>query len=193
MQIEPLHNIISLIADKRIKGAKRVLVAIDGAGGAGKSTVARQIRNELTDVTMVEMDDFYCAADASVRRNWNPQEGYQNFFDWMRLRDHVLKPIQDGLSPKFQPFDWTQNQLNGWKHVPLNSVIIVEGVYALRPELRSFYHLSVFIEAPWEVRTARLLVRGDSEQDVQMWQAAENWYLVNIKPQDHCDLVVSGY
>ena len=193
MRVEPFHSIIHLIADRRIKGATRVIVAIDGAGGAGKSTVAKWIRDELKDVSIVEMDDFYRVADASFRRSWNAEEGYQNFFDWTRLRDDVLKPIQDGISPEFQPYDWTRNQLNGWKQVPLTPVIIVEGVYALRPELRPLYNLSVFIEAPLEVRTARLRTRTDSEQDIQMWQAAENWYLANIKPQDNCDLVVSGY
>ena len=193
MRTEPLASIVNLITDKRVKEVMPLFIAIDGAGGAGKSSLARRMQDELTDVSIIEMDDFYRPVDASIRRIWSPVEGYQNFFDWMRLRDQVLKPMQNGIAPRFQMFDWTQNQLNAWKHIPLNPVIVVEGVYALRPELRPFYNLSLFIEAPLDVRTGRLRARGGSEQEIQMWQAAENWYLTNIRPQDDCDLLVSGY
>ena len=193
MQTEPLASIVGLIAGKQGKEAMPLLIAIDGAGGAGKSSLARRIQDELVDVSIVEMDDFYCPADASIRRTWSPEEGYQKFFDWMRLRDHVLEPLQKKVSPRFQVFDWMRNQLNGWKQVALDPVIIVEGVYALRPELRSFYHLCLFVEAPNDVRTARLRARGGSEQEIKMWQAAESWYLINVRPQDNCDLVVLGH
>lgn len=190
---EPLDGIASLIAEHQGKGAMPLLIAIDGAGGAGKSSLARWIRDGLSDVSIVEMDDFYCPTDDWIRRTWSPEEGYQNFFDWMGLRDHVLEPLRNKVSPRFQAFDWMRNQLNGWKQVPLNPIIIVEGVYALRPELRSFYHLRLFVEAPVDIRTARLRARGDSEQDIQMWQAAESWYLTNVRPQDNCDLILPGH
>lgn len=192
MSANRLRTILSLINEKRNNGVVPVLVAIDGAGGAGKSTLARQILEKCGDASIIEMDDFYRPEEVSVRRAWTPQEGYDNFFDWQRFQDQVLKPIQNGRPATFQVYNWMANKLDGWKTLPTNSVIIVEGVYALRPVFRSSYHISLFIETPKEVCLRRLRARTDAEEDIQMWRAAEEWYFTNIKPQKICDLVISG-
>jgi uridine kinase len=193
MQPEQLDTILNLLDDKQNKGATRVLIAIDGAGGAGKSTLAKQIGEKCSDAAIIEMDNFYRPEEPSVRRAWTPHEGYQNFFDWKRLQDQVLKPLQSGRSPAYQEYDWIANRLNGWKNVPLSPIIIVEGVYTLRPELRSFYHISLFVETPKDMCISRLRSRTDAEDDIQMWRAAEDWYFANIGPQKNCDLIVAGW
>jgi uridine kinase len=193
MKTEQLAAILTLINDKQDKGAARVLIAIDGAGGAGKSTLARQIKKKRSDAAIIGMDDFYRPEEASIRRTWTSQQGYQNFFDWKRLQDQVLRPLQSGCSPAYQVYDWITNKLNGWKDVALSPIMIVEGVYTIRPELRPFYHISLLVETPKDVCLNRLRSRTDKEGDIQMWRAAEDWYFANIEPQKNCDLIISGW
>ncbi len=169
-----------------------MLVAIDGAGGAGKSTLARQLRDRCRDAAIIEMDNFYRPEEISVRRAWTPQEGYESFFDWKRLQDQVLEPLRSGLSSEYQVYDWVSNSLSGWRNVPLDPVLIIEGVYSLRPELRSFYHISLFVDTPKAVCISRLRSRTDKEEDIQMWRASEEWYFDNIMPQKNCDLIITG-
>ncbi len=184
--------ILSLINEKRNRCTTRVLVALDGAGGAGKSTLARQLRDRCSNAAIIEMDNFYRPEEMPVRRAWTPQEGYQKFFDWKRLRDQVLEPLRSGRYSEYQVYDWISNSLSGWRNVPLDPVIIIEGVYSLRPELRSVYHISLFVETPKEICLNRLRSRTDKEEDIQMWRAAEEWYFDNIMPQKNCDLIIEG-
>ena len=49
-----IEKIQSLLEEKGF-----VLIGIDGLGGAGKSTVAKYIKEKISNTTIIEMDDFY--------------------------------------------------------------------------------------------------------------------------------------
>lgn len=87
------------------------LVAIDGLGGAGKSTLARALQADLAAVIIVQMDDFYRPMLERRREQLSPVEGFDQFFDWQRLRDEVLAPLRAGRTAHFRPYDWDRGTI----------------------------------------------------------------------------------
>jgi len=173
-------------------------VGIDGGGGAGKSTLAHGIRAHLGDdrVAIVCADDFYLPLDDSPQQNSDPRQDYENYFDWRRLRAAALIALRAGLSARFQRHDWSTNKPAGWVDVPPRRIVVIEGVYSTRPELRDLLDLAIFVDTPREKRLARMLARGQNAQAlhqwIDRWMAAEDWYMRHIAPQHSADLVVAG-
>ena len=98
---------------QRQKG--RLLVAIDGLGGAGKSTLAQLLEQQLKTlgwiVAVVKHDDFYLPSN---QRKNQQAEAIGRAFDWERLRHQVLLPIRRGQSAYYQRYDWEADALAEW-------------------------------------------------------------------------------
>jgi uridine kinase len=177
------------------------LISIDGTGGSGKSALARVVAGRLAGtglVTIVHGDDFYRPMAAHDRLLLSPQDGYQRYFDWQRLRDQVLIPLACGTAAEYQRYDWPAHQLAAgeWHRVPGSGAVIVEGVYSARPELQDYYDLTVWVEAPREVCLRRLADRGHDHGPgnwAERWRAAEEHYVAATRPRARLDLTVRGY
>lgn len=174
--------------------ARIVVVAIDGAGGAGKSTLAGAIRDALGTVSIVRVDDFYRPLHDDERAALDPEHGYRNYFDWERMRTQAIRPLRAGASAKYQPYDWLNGELRGWVEVESNAVIVVDGVYSMRPELSDLVDLALFVNTPRELRLDRMTARGQNATNwISGWMAAEDWYLERTRPVERADLVVAGF
>lgn len=169
------------------------LVAIDGGGGAGKSSLAAALAAHLEPCTVVAIDDFYVPASAAARAALSPEQGYQRYFDWDRLRTQVLEPLRTGRPARYQRYDWGSERLEDWLVVDPEGTVLVEGVYSARPELAPFYDLRVWVEAPEPLRTARQRARSEDPEGWQeRWAAAEAHYEHKYHPRERADLVVPG-
>jgi uridine kinase len=192
-------RVVRIIAERERGGF--ALVSIDGLGGSGKSTLAAGLAERLggtEQVTVVHGDDFYRPMPAEDRLLLSPQAGYDQYFDWQRLRDQVLIPLASGTSAQYQRYDWPTGALAAGElhHVPRSGAVIVEGVYAARPELTGYYDLTVWVDAPREVCMRRLHERGHDHGPGnwnERWRAAEEHYLAVTHPRSRLDLTVKGY
>lgn len=173
-------------------GVEPLLVAVDGCSGAGKSTLAAALAVEL-DGAVVSLDDFYRPMDPERRRGLDAQTGYELYFDWQRLISEVLDPLVLGEPARYQPYDWSTEALAEQPAaIRPEGVIVFDGVYSHRPQLRGYWDIAVFVDTPAEVRAQRLKVRADDPDWVQRWSAAEDWYLTNVDPRSGADVVVRG-
>jgi uridine kinase len=171
-----------------------VIVAIDGPGGAGKSTLARELAVLRDDVAIVEGADFYRPLNESTRAALTPIEAVDLLFDWERLRDEVLAPLVRGEEARYRRYDWTVERLGeDVATIAPHGVVVVEGSYVARPALRGYLDLIVVVEAPRDLRIARQLERGEDEPErIARRRAAEDWYRERQDPKRVADLVVDG-
>jgi uridine kinase len=174
---------------------RTVLIGIDGRGGSGKSALARDLAQVFEGTTIVQFDDFYRPSDARrLRRDSNDTE-VGGDFDWRRVRDQVLRPLSAAKPARYQRYDWDTDSLAEWHEIRPGGSVIVEGTYAIRPELRDFYHLTVWVDAPHDIRLQRGLERdGEHARHrwLSEWMPEEDRYIEATQPKGHVDVVIDG-
>lgn len=170
------------------------LLAVDGAGGSGKTTLATAVAARLDGAVVVHVADFYRPMPEREREQLDAERGYQRYFDWERLRDQVLIPLRADRAARYQLYDWSTGRLGAWREVAADGVVIVEGVYSARPELAPYYDLTAYVDTPRDVCLRRVRARGEnSEEWIVRRRAAEDHYLRTTWPQTRAGLLVRGY
>jgi len=173
------------------RGMATKIVAVDGPGGAGKSTLAERLAAELGGAPIIHTDDF---------ASWdNPVDW------WPDLIEQALQPLAAGLPARFTLTTWG-GPARASRVVEPSEIVILEGVSASREAFRPFLTYSIWIETPRDLRLRRGLDRDhrvrialglepDPEQasaNWRQWMAAEDEYVARERPQAHADRVVSG-
>jgi uridine kinase len=194
-RVQPSHGAVAVVLDclsKLRSGTK--LVCIEGLGGAGKSTLAEAVSAALPgEVFVVHGDDFYGPEERDWR-SWSPRQGYERYFDHRRTASQLLRPLRSGSAGRFQRYNWPSNSLDDWIDVQPNGLVVVEGVYLLRRELRAYWDFAVYVDTPRELRQSRLQARGENDESwISQWTAAEDYYERVERPAEGADLVVNGY
>lgn len=154
------------------------IVAIDGPGGAGKSSLAAYLAQEL-DAPVVHTDDF---------ASWD------NPIDWWpELIEKVLAPLAAGRPARYTPTTWGGPQRKDVVIDP-EGFVVLEGVTASRHALRPYLAYAIWIETPRELRLRRGLERdgNDARGDWERWMAEEDAYAERERPADHADVVLPG-
>ncbi len=181
-----------LIAARGRVLARPVLVALDGRSGVGKSTLAGRLADAL-DGVVVEGDDFY--AGGTALRGDSPAERAAACIDWTRQRP-VLEALAAGKEAAWRAFDWDafDGRLRDEPTVLApGPVVILEGVYAARPELADLFDMRVVLVVPDEMRLSRLEEReGTIGPWERQWHEAEDFYFATIMPMERFDVVVDG-
>jgi hypothetical protein len=107
-----------------------VLVGVDGPGRDGPAVAAA-----LAADAVIAMDDFARDPEAGL----GPQEGYELSIDWGRLVEEVLDPIALGQTARYRR--------NGqWLEVAPRGLVVIDGRFSTRPQLRGYYDLMVWID-----------------------------------------------
>ncbi len=161
---------------------KVVLVGIDGAGGSGKSTLAKKLSGALDNSTVIHLDDF---------ADWSDDSNFQ----LSTFAERALAPLVAGITSKHQRYDWTNDSLGEWFEIPPSGIAIVEGVTVLRPDLREYWQVSVWVDCPRELRIARGVARdGEAIRSkwVEQWMPGEDEYFERDRPWDSVGFIFDG-
>ena len=185
---------LSSLLDMHVRRQATLLVGIDGPGGAGKSSFTRAFARTRSDVTVVEMDDFFLPSPQRLPDDPRSKPVGADF-DWQRLLAQVLTPLGQDQDGWYQRYDWDQDHLEEWHTVPVGGMVMVEGVYATREELAALYDFTIWLECPPEIRLARGLARsGERIREIweRDWMVAEDLYLYRQRPHKRADLVIDS-
>jgi uridine kinase len=183
-----LEQIIELLQEVH---KSRVLIAIDGHSAAGKTTLARAIQYAFPKTKIIHADDFYRVMNETERQILDAEKGYQLYYDWQRLESQVLLPLSKNLQSCYQKYDWHHNQLSDWITVPSEGIIIIEGCYSSRPELKDYYDITILVDTDTQKRMERQMIRADASQEwIERWDAAERFYMEKYQPLSYVDYLV---
>lgn len=181
----------SLIQARKREG-RPLFIAIDGGAGAGKSMLARGIQAQRGSVSILRTDDFFRPLNEYPVALLAAEKLYELYFPWDRMRDEALIPLHRGETATYQKYDWSTDRLLEWETIKPTEIVLVEGVYSSRPELRPMLDATIFIEAPKSERLKRIKSRNPNEPInwLTPWLSAEDHYLIQIRPQDTADLTL---
>jgi uridine kinase len=175
-------------------GRATTLVAIDGGGGAGKTTLASKLCKHLGNCQIVAMDDFLMPKLVRGRLD-NTSDTIGAYSDSTRLIDQVLQPISEGRDTTYQVYDWFADALGSWKNLKAQGIVIVEGVYAMRKNLLRFYNFKIWVETDKQTRLTRGLARDGQEAEsfwVDIWMPEEDRYVETENPMIAADILIKG-
>lgn len=176
-----LARIVAEVRTRRLPGGMGTrIVAIDGLGGAGKSSFAEQVSRALDGAPIVHTDDF---------ASWDDPIDW-----WPRLIELLLAPISRNEVARFEPSRWGAGTDRELVVVEPTEFVILEGVTASREAFLPYVTYSIWIEAPHELRLRRGLERdGQAALDQwKAWMAEEDRYRSTERPDERADVVVRG-
>lgn len=163
---------------RRTYGGGRVIVAVDGIDGAGKSTFADGLAEVFAEagsaVYRASIDGFHRPrAERYERGRHSPEGFYLDSYDYATFRRVLVDPFRDGAQTSgatgFQlaAFDVVRDAPveSQWVTAPRDAVLVVDGIFLHRRELRDLWDWSVWLDVPESVACARMALRDGSDPD----------------------------
>ena len=185
-------------------------VAIDGIDTAGKTTLADEIAADLytseREVIRASIDGFHRPKKDRYRRGELSPEGYYNdSFDIEAIKQHLLLPLgPDGRGEyRTKIFDFRHDTplVSPAAHASEDSILLFDGVFLLRPELKDLWDLSIFVQIDFSVSLQRALDRdlplfGSKEEIIRRYEQryipGQRIYLRQAKPQRVADIIIDN-
>jgi uridine kinase len=170
------------------RGDTPTVVAVEGGSGSGKTTLSRLLES-LYDCTVFHMDDFFLRLEQRTPQRFAEVGGN---VDRERFLAEVLLPLHRGEPVTYRKFDCATMSLGAEETVVPKKLVIVEGAYAMHPELAQYYDLSVFLQITPEQQRQRILERNGpmAQRFFTEWIPLENRYFEQTHIINRCDLII---
>lgn len=189
----------------------KLVVAIDGYAGSGKTTVADYIAEENPDVLVLHLDDFIKHWKERKKLIDQAKDKPQIFeYSWYRY-DELEKIIKQFRSKKLgrvkcKTYDYDTNDFGPQKSFDLSKkVLVIDGIFLFHPEhkLNKLWDKRVYLDVDFakadKKRIARekkklgraYLPEGHPDNWVRYFKTAYRGYIKKYKPQKHADVTFS--
>ena len=159
----------------KLQEKDRFILAIDGMCGSGKSTLALELAH-IFNAHVFCMDDFFLPQELRTLERHHMPGGNVHY---ERFLETVLKPLSEYKTIHYQPFDCTKMKLiSDIQEIPYTPYNIIEGSYALRPELVPYYTDIIVLKITQQQQIERLTNRNPEKVAtfIEQWIPLENQY-----------------
>ncbi|MDF2581213.1 MAG: tmk 1 [Microbacterium sp.] len=195
---------------RRRNAGGRVIVAVDGLDGAGKTVFADGLAEVFAEtgdaVFRAGIDGFHRPRSERYLRGRHSPEGlYRDSFDYATFRRVLIDPFRDGAQTagttgfQLAAFDVVRDAPveSQWVTAPLDAVLVVDGVFLHRPELRDLWDWSIWLDVPFDVSYARMALRDGSDPDPDApsnarYRQGQEIYLREARPQEEASVIVDN-
>jgi uridine kinase len=185
-------------------------VAVDGFDAAGKTTLADELTVGLhargRPVIRASIDGFHRPRSERYRRGATSAEGYYlDSFDYPAVQTALLLPLGPAGSGRYRRavFDFQTDRplATPDETAPPNAVLVMDGVFLLRPELEAAWDYRIWVEVPFAVALQRARARdvplmGSEEEVLARYKAryfpGQLLYLQTAHPHERADAIVSN-
>ena len=143
----------------------RLLITIDGPCATGKTTLAGNLAR-LLRAQVIHTDDFVIPHAQKTEARLSVPGGN---CDIDRLAAEVVMPWKTGQAVRYRRYDCRRDRMCETEELPPCRVLILEGSYCNLPPIRDAADLRIVLQAPREVREARLRER-ETPESLEMFQ-----------------------
>ena len=184
-----LAGLVERLRTLTASAARPPIVAVDGRGGGGKSTLAARLVAAIPGAVLVGTDDFA----------WHAP-----LFGWSELiLDGLLVPLAEGRSVRYRPPAWDAHGRDGFIEVPADaSMIVLEGVGASWDAFADYVDVAIWVQSDFMEAERRGIARdiesgvnGDAEASVAFWHEwmeAELRFHAADRAWERAMLIVAG-
>lgn len=183
-------------------------VGIDGPDAAGKTTLADELASVLgrheRHVIRASIDGFHRPRIERYAQGADSPRGYyEDSFDHAALRRALLDPLGPGGDRRYTnaTFDHRIDAAvsNPLAVAPAEAVLVLDGVFLQRPELRTGFDLCVFVAVTFDEALRRALDRDagllGSRQEVERryrerYTPGQRIYAEAVRPWERADVVI---
>lgn len=188
----------------------KLIVAIDGYAGSGKTTVADYIAKRNSDVAVLRLDDFikhWKERKKLIDKAKNKPKVFE--YDWYRYSNlekivRQFKFKKRGVA-KYKTYDYDKNDFGPEKTIDLSrKVLVVDGIFLLHPahKLNKLWDKRVYLDIDFDkadrMRIARekkkwgkaYLPESHSDNWTRYFKVAYRKYVSKYKPQENADIKV---
>jgi uridine kinase len=165
-------------------GIPSFVIGIAGGTGAGKTTVARLVTENVGEsVTRIPIDNYYhdlshLDFEARKRRNYD----HPSAFEWDLLQTQ-MSSLLEGQPVEMPQYDFSRhNRKAERERVEPTDVVILEGILALYDEaINEMMDLRLYVETDADVRILRRIQRDVIERGRDL-EGVIDQYLSTVKP-----------
>lgn len=175
--------------DRLMAEQERVLVAIDGGSASGKTTLGELLQSVYA-CPVFHMDDFFLRPEQRTPERFSEPGGN---VDRERFLSEVLLPLREGKAVDYRRFDCKTFTIAPPRRIEPGRLNIIEGVYAMHPDLAPYYDLTVFLAVSAEKQRERILKRNapaQAELFFDRWIPFEQRYFAALNVPERCDLTI---
>lgn len=190
--------------------AGRVIIAVDGIDGAGKTTFADGLAEVFAetgvDVFRSGIDGFHRPrAERYARGRRSPEGFYEDSYDYSTFRRVLIDPFRDGAQTagttgfQLAAFDVVRDAPveSQWVTGARDAVLIVDGIFLHRPELEELWDWSIWLEVPFETAYARMAQRDGCDPDPDgptnaRYRGGQQLYFDQVRPWEAASVVVDN-
>ncbi|MFB6221821.1 MAG: uridine kinase, partial [Halolamina sp.] len=160
------------------------VIGIAGGTGAGKTTVARLVTENVGDsVTRIPLDNYYeDLSHLEMAEREAVNYDHPSAFEWELLRDH-LRQLSEGQPIEMPQYDFERhNRADEPVTVIPTDVIVLEGILALYDEdINEMLDLRLYVETDADVRILRRIRRDVLDRGRELEDVIDQ-YLSTVKP-----------
>ena len=189
----------------------RLIVAVDGLTAAGKTCFGHELATAFRGVgrptLRASMDDFKNPWSDARKKGYDRLSGegyYRNAYDFVSARDLLLGPARRDGSGKIVLC--AHDPLTGEDHrnkvvlVPTDAVLIVDSVFAFRPEYNSYWDYRIWLDVDTQLSLSRGISRDTETEGFEAatqlhqnrYHIAEAIYVAEVDPRTIADVIVDN-
>lgn len=170
----------------RMLQQERMVVAIDGPSGTGKSTLA-QFLKEHYHATVFHTDDYFLPPEKKTTKRLNQAGGN---LDHERMIREVFNQLgKDKIQSHH--FNCQTNQLEKREPVSRQNIVVIEGVYSMHPLFQRYYDYMVFIDIDQKDQHNRIETRSNAtmlQRFIEEWIPLEDAYFTAFDLRKQADI-----
>lgn len=166
------------------KGIAQPIIAIDGPAGAGKTTLAHDIKLALAQrysITEIHMDDLYDGWDSALTPHLT------------EVLLHLVDAHKKSAAISLSTYNWHEGKFNSAAEIEKSELLILEGVGSGQMAIRDSLAALIWIDIEGAKGLARVLDRDGNEIEKQMqkWLTTQEQHFLIEGTQKAADFVLT--